>query len=226
MQPPIKSMLAGAALAACAASAAPAATLYEFPNFQGRSITINGADSNLDNDGFNDLAQSGRFDGEWTICSDQDYQGRCRSVSGDVRDLNSIGMGSGLSSLRRGAQFGDNRYDDNDRYDGDDRYPGGGGGYGGGGGGYGGGGAGGNWGFPGNYTGGTSGRSAVFFPRPQNQGGDIAAYNRGAADWFCRRQGLGAAIYFDTVTRGRGWQWQGGGFAPNAPVLRDVLCRR
>jgi hypothetical protein len=224
MKPPIKMMLAGAAIAAYAAGAAQAATLYEFPNFQGRSITINGADSNLDNDGFNDLAQSGRFDGEWTICSDQDYQGRCRTVSGDVRDLNAIG-GGGLSSLRRGAfdQYGDNRYGD-DRYNDNDRYPGSGGGYGGGGGGYGGGGGG--WGFPGNYTGGTSGRSAVFFPRPQNQGGDIAAYNRGAADWFCRRQGLGAAIYYDTVQRGRGWQYQGGGFAPNAPVLRDVLCRR
>jgi hypothetical protein len=66
----------------------------------------------------------------------------------------------------------------------------------------------------------------VFFPRPQSDGQDIAAFNRSAADWFCRRQGLGTAVYYDVSQRGRGFRFQGGGFSLNAPVLRDVVCRK
>ncbi len=262
--------LAGA-VQAQPATATGSATLYEGPNFQGRSITIYRGADNLQDSNFNDVAQSAHFDGDWTVCSDAGLRGNCQTLSGDVPNLNRYGLGRMVSSLRKGAMvgdngaggygrdtgpdrgpspdrgpgdrpalpdergygaspaYGDNRgapdsrgndgnrggagnqgYGDNRDYGdnrGDDR------GYG---------------GRPGasQWTDGFPGRSVVFFPRPRSDGQDIAAFDRSAADWFCRRQGLGAAVYFDTSTRGRGFRFNGGGFSLNAPVLRDVVCRR
>ena len=258
MKTGMKLMLAGACAAALGTAAlgafaaepsGPRATLYEYPNFQGRSVTIYRSSPNLADSNFNDMGQSGHFDGDWTLCTDSDFRGQCQRVAGDVTNLNTLGLGRAVSSLQQGGvggteryggndrdtgRYGDNdqgRYGDNDRgrYGDNDRAydhgaapvnpgplpptpaPG----------------------YQGDRYGGAQfggaslqGRSVVFFPRPQSNGQDIAAYNRGAADWFCRRQGLGAAVYSDTSTRGRGFRFQEGGFAINAPVLRDVLCRR
>ena len=260
-------------------NATGSATLYESPNFQGRSITIYRGADNLQDRNFNDVAQSGHFDGDWTVCSDAGLHGNCQTLSGDVPNLNRYGLGRMVSSLRKGAvvgdsgaggygrdtgpdrgagpgvgadrgpgdhpglpdergygaspAYGDNRggpenqdYGDNrggadNRGYGDNRGPD-------------------NQGYGDNrgddhgygrpgasqWTDGFPGRSVVFFPRPKSDGQDIAAFDRSAADWFCRRQGLGAAVYFDTSSRGRGFRFNGGGFSLNAPVLRDVVCRR
>jgi hypothetical protein len=241
----------GAVGAAVAQPAGPRATLYEYPNFQGRSVTVYRYSPNLDDSDFNDTAQSGHFDGDWTICTDSNLRGQCTRVAGDITNLNQQGMGRTISSLQANVdrysdsnRYGDaGRYGDNDRrYDSDrdtdrddDRgYQGG--GYGSG---YSNGNAGGGGYAGGAYTGGNyqaslgqwggemlRGRTAVFFARPQSNGQDIAALDRTSADWFCRRQGLGSAAYFDTSTRGRGWRWQNGAFSLDVPVLRDVLCRR
>jgi hypothetical protein len=202
------------------------ATLYEYPNFQGRSVTIDRAENNLDNQNFNDAAQSAHFDGYWTVCSNYDFRGRCEVMSGDVRDLGDRNFGRTISSLQPGVEGG---YGDNDDRDHGHDHGGGWNGPGGPGAPGPGGPAGGptgQWGAGQWGGGGTAGRSVVFFPRPQSNGQDIAAFDRGAADWFCRKQGLGVSVYYDTKTRGNAFRWQGGAISVNAPVLRDVVCRR
>lgn len=57
---------------------------------------------------------------------------------------------------------------------------------------------------------GDAGRSAVFFARPQRAGADIDVDVQGPANQFCRDQGLGRALYYDTDGRD----------------LRNVLCQR
>lgn len=253
------SLMAAAGLASLAlcgvAVAQPAggggsATLYELPNFQGRSITLYRGADNLQANNFNDTARSAHFDGDWTVCSDANLRGNCQTLSGDVPNLDRFGLGRMVSSLRQGADDGGasaggygrepgpdrdrdrdgdrngGRGDDRgygDRGYGDNSRPAGpgpviGGGYGDDRGGYGDT----RW----SGAGGVPGRSVVFFPRPKSDGQDIAAFDRSAADWFCRRQGLGAAVYYDTSYKGRGFRFNGGGFSINAPVLRDVVCRR
>lgn len=214
----------------------PRATLYEFPNFQGRSITIYGGDDNLQNDNFNDVARSAHFDGDWTVCSDAGLRGNCQRLSGDVANLDRYGLSRSVSSLRQGADYGQAGGGGYGRDPGPDQGYGGGdrGGYGGGdyAGGYGGApdrGLGDDRGYDDRRwsgAGGVPGRSVVFFPRPKQDGQDIAAFDRSAADWFCRRQGLGAAAYYDASFRNRGFRFNGGGFSLNAPVLRDVVCRK
>ncbi|MBS0409848.1 MAG: beta/gamma crystallin family protein [Proteobacteria bacterium] len=274
-----KTLLAAAGLASLTCSgvavAQPAmgggggsATLYELPNFQGRSITVYRGADNLQANNFNDMARSAHFDGDWTVCSDANLRGNCQTLSGDVPNLDRYGLGRMVSSLRQGADYGasagggygrnpgadrdddrgddrggyggayggdrgrgddrgygDNRGDGDDRGYGDNRGTTGpapgpviGGGYGDDRGGYGDT----RW----NGAGGVPGRSVVFFPRPRSNGQDIAAYDRSAADWFCRRQGLGSAVYYDTSYKGRAFRFNGGGLSINAPVLRDVVCRR
>lgn len=71
-----------------------------------------------------------------------------------------------------------------------------------------------------------SGQTAVFFPRPTLNGMDVSALRPGAADGFCRSQGLGPAVYFDRTQRtGRSVGVDLRSVGPG-PVLRDVLCRR
>ncbi len=263
MQKMAKMLLVGASALAAAAVAqaqpsganAARATLYELPNYQGRSVTIYDRSDNLANAGFNDTARSAHFDGDWTVCTDAAMRGDCQTLTGDIANLESYGLAGRSSSLQQGVDYcgygpdtsrrygdnarandqdedrdrgqgypvnpapgvargdndrgyGDSRgYGDQDRGGYDDRYNR----------------------YPPQTTweGGTPGRSVVFFPRPTNNGQEIAAYDRSAADWFCRRQGLSSAIYYDTSFRSaRAWRWNGGGFVTNAPVLRDVLCRR
>ncbi len=82
----------------------PTATLFEYPDFQGRSYTVYGGNRGLGSTGFEDRAMSGRFNGAWVICEDDDYQGRCATVSGDVRDLDRLGLGHSVSSLQAGQR--------------------------------------------------------------------------------------------------------------------------
>jgi hypothetical protein len=53
-------------------------TLFEGPNFQGRSMTFRGETSNLDQTGFNDRTSSIIVrDGVWEACVDAYFQGGC-----------------------------------------------------------------------------------------------------------------------------------------------------
>ncbi len=90
----------------------------------------------------------------------------------------------------------------------------------------GGGGGGGGGGFPsGPDSRGFEGAVSVFFPRPSVGGVDVAAGERGA-DTFCRRQGLGPAVWFDSSQRARQAIGPDGELIGRSPVLRDLVCRR
>ena len=57
---------------------------------------------------------------------------------------------------------------------------------------------------------GVTGYASVFFVRPQRGGADVAGQGRDLADAFCRDQGLGLALSYDS----------------NGRALRDVLCKK
>jgi hypothetical protein len=117
MRKSLTMLLSGAALAAMAGAAsaqtygypaygqpgyagrAPTATLYEQPNFQGRSVVVTGENGNLDGVGFNDRARSARFEGSWTVCADANFRGRCETLSGAVPYM-PPGVTAAASSLR------------------------------------------------------------------------------------------------------------------------------
>lgn len=172
---------------------APTATLYEFRNFQGRSITITQPTADLGDWRFNDRAQSARFEGRWRICEHDDYKGRCQEVTGDVADLTTYGLMGQISSIEPAL-----------------RGPGGPGG-----------------GYPDRRPDGrgVEGTRTVFFPRPTIGGLDVAAGDRGA-DVYCRRQGLGSAIWYDSSERARQAVGPEGQLTGRSTVLRDLLCRR
>ncbi len=72
---------------------------------------------------------------------------------------------------------------------------------------------------------GIEGTRTVFFPRPTIGGLDVAAGDRGA-DTFCRRQGLGSAVWYDSSERAREAVAPDGRRIGGSTVLRDLLCRR
>jgi hypothetical protein len=72
---------------------------------------------------------------------------------------------------------------------------------------------------------GIDGARTVFFPRPTVSGMDVAAGDRGA-DVFCRRQGLGAAVWFDSSERSGQAVGPEGQVVGRTSVLRDLLCRK
>jgi hypothetical protein len=120
-----------------------AATLYEFPNFQGRAVTITGTTPDLGSWRFNDRAQSARFQGTWRVCEHDGFKGRCQEIRGEVADLTTYGLSGQISSMEP-AGFGGGRP------------PGGGPGPG----------PGGGWGPPGQRDRGFDGVRTVFYPRP------------------------------------------------------------
>ena len=238
-------LVAGASLMAAhqaAAQSEPSITLYDQPNYRGGSVTFYRSAGNLDDTHFNDRAMSAQVRGAWRVCENASLKGRCDVLTGNVPDLNARGLGGLISSLEpvaapsygRGGpappppyadngRYPDNRYQDNrgqdgrypdDRYDNrypDNRYsnapppppP------------------------PANFdNNGVEGRSTVFFVRPSLGGADVAATRPRAADEFCRRVGLGGAVFFDQSEQSRRAVDLDGRYVGNAPVLRDVLCRR
>lgn len=199
------SWLAAAAILALAGAAqaqpsrAGTATLYDQPDFQGNSVTITRSAPDLGRWRFNDRAQSARFEGRWTICEHDDFRGRCQEVSGAVPNLHTFGLMAQISSLEPVG-----------RPPGPQGPPGG--GYGGRGG-------------PGRDGRGIEGARTVFFPRPTVGGIDVAAGDRGA-DIFCRQQGLGRAVWFDSDERAPQAIGPEGQFVGRSTVLRDLLCRK
>ena len=231
-------LMAGGCLIAATEAAAqpgPSVTFYDQAGYRGGSITFSRGDDNLDNTGFNDRPQSAQFRGSWRVCEAANYRGACQILSGNIPDLNAYGMGGRISSIQPvgdDPSFGRGpatppvntlpppAYADRDR----DRYPGAG--------------PGGQYPggqFPGGQVGqggyedqddGVEGRTVVFFARPVFRGQDIAANRPRVADEFCRRNGLGAAVYFDQSERGRRTVDIDGRNVGTSPVLRDVLCRK
>lgn len=193
MRTTYKALLAGAALASVSGAAAHAqfpfdlgqifggqggapdqATLYEYPNFQGRSVTVSREQSNLSSVGFNDRARSIRVTGTWRLCEDAGFRSRCETIQGSVNDLPRIGI-HGLSSLRfEGGGYGGG-YPGNPGYPG---YPGGG------------------------YGQGVSGQSTVFYPGPiPNRGYGSSSSARRQAEDFCRSMGHRSVAYHETYQR-------------------------
>jgi hypothetical protein len=88
-------------------------TLFEGPNFQGRSMTFNGEASNLDPIGFNDRAASIVVrDGVWEACADAYFQGDCAQFRpGEYPQLDRR-FNHSISSLRvlRGQSYSDSGY--------------------------------------------------------------------------------------------------------------------
>jgi hypothetical protein len=119
-------------------------------------------------------------------------------VSGEVRDLTTYGLLGQISSLEPAGFV----------RPGNEPGPGGG------------------WGpaGPGGRDGrGVDGSRTVFFPRPTVRGLDLAAGKNGA-DTFCRRQGLGPAVWFDSSERAREALGPEGQITGRSSVIRDLLC--
>jgi hypothetical protein len=176
----------------------PIVTLYELPNFEGRSMSFYADTSNLADQGFNDRARSARIEGSWRLCGDKNYRGRCEPFAADVRDFGPYGFTNQISSLQQvGGRVG------RPGFQGPEILP-----------------------APAAGPDGVEGRSAVFFRRPSLNGSDIVADGPDAADAFCRQVGLSGAAYFYERERGREATDRAGQVRRNVPVLRDVLCRR
>lgn len=165
------------------------ATLYEFPNFQGRQYRVTGETTNLPRQ-FNDQARSARFEGRWQVCENADFGGRCVELSGDMPELNSVGLAERVSSLRPMGRNG-------------------------------------GWSGVGGRPGGrgVEGARTVFYAYPTIGGSDIAAGSTSANE-FCRRNGHGAAVHYDSSERSsRAVDWNGRPVG-SSTVLRDLLCRK
>jgi len=87
-----------------AAQAAPrfSITLFEHKNFQGRSVTYNGATPNLKDTGFNDRFSSIKvvLGQKWLLCKNKKFKGGCIVVDRDVPDLDPLGFNDVISSLK------------------------------------------------------------------------------------------------------------------------------
>jgi hypothetical protein len=172
------------------------ATLYDQPNFQGRSVTITQSAPDLGKWRFNDRAQSARFEGRWLICEHDDFKGRCQEVRGEVANLHTLGLMAQVSSMEPVGRPGGGGYPGG---------PGGGGWQGG--------------------SRGVDGARTVFFARPTVRGVDVAAGERGA-NAFCRGQGLGGAVWFDSSDRASQAIGPDGELVGRSSVIRDLLCRK
>jgi len=107
-----------------AATALPAAaeiTLYSRESFDGRYITFQGGERNLNRENFNDRASSAIVrGGRYEVCEDADFHGRCMVLRpGQYPSLASMGMGGAVSSVRPvtgNVTYEDNRYAPPPRY--------------------------------------------------------------------------------------------------------------
>jgi len=79
---------------------APGLVLYAETRFRGRSYPMNSARPSLP--GIVSQTRSVRvLEGTWEVCELPAFRGRCVALSSSVRDLRSVGLRSGVGSLRR-----------------------------------------------------------------------------------------------------------------------------
>ena len=213
-----------AAAPALAAPRAPLATLYSEPGFHGHWVKVAQPTPDLGGRGIAWPARSGRFDGAWTLCEARDFGGPCRTLGGEVADLGPgpppVSLLPGASASARagpdaaapatGAAPEAAQAEDDGYFDRGAAAPSPA--------------AGPAAPSPGGSPGadqaagetppvlaeGVAGYASVFFIRPQRSGADIPGGGRALADAFCRGQGLGPALHFDS----------------DGHILRDVLCKR
>jgi hypothetical protein len=75
-------------------------TFHRDPDFRGASQTFTGEVTNLGYTSMNDAASALSIRGEWEVCTDANFRGRCEIVRDDVRNLRRIGMDDRISSAR------------------------------------------------------------------------------------------------------------------------------
>ena len=79
----------------------PSITLYDQPNYQGRSVVIDSDAENLDWVNFNDMASSIRVRrGQWEVCVDASYRGSCQIVDSDIPNMTQWAFNDRISSIR------------------------------------------------------------------------------------------------------------------------------
>ena len=96
-----------AALAAVVAfPAAAEITLYAREEFDGRSVSFDAGQRNLQREGFNDRASSAIVrGGRYEVCEDENFRGRCLVLRpGQYPSLAAMGMGDRISSVRAVAR--------------------------------------------------------------------------------------------------------------------------
>jgi hypothetical protein len=103
--------LAGAALAYAAetpavgappvAAVAPAIVIYDQPNFQGRTLTLDRATPDLAALKFDDKVASLVINGgnDWVLCENRNYAGRCVRVTVKAENLKMLQIAGRVSSL-------------------------------------------------------------------------------------------------------------------------------
>ena len=75
-------------------------TLYQFERFEGARAKLDGSARELDRYRYDNEARSLRVEGgEWRVCEDEDFRGRCAVVTRDVPDLDALGLSERISSV-------------------------------------------------------------------------------------------------------------------------------
>src|SRR5688572_18962398 len=74
-------------------------TLYEYPAYLGRSVTITRATSDLASVGFARRAQSARVTGSWEVCPQPAYKGTCQALNANAQVLQLLGLGGKIASV-------------------------------------------------------------------------------------------------------------------------------
>ena len=76
-------------------------TLYDGVGFTGSGFRATNEITNLPKQ-YNDRGLSLRIErGEWEVCTDKEFRGRCQTFNKDVPDLNQVGMAYAITSMRQ-----------------------------------------------------------------------------------------------------------------------------
>lgn len=92
---------AAAPAAGAASAVAPAVVIYDQVDFKGRALTITGATPDLGPLGFDNKVASLAVQGggDWVLCENKNYAGRCVRVQGQAGDLSLLQLSGRVSSL-------------------------------------------------------------------------------------------------------------------------------
>jgi len=92
---------AAPATPAPAVPAAPAVIVYDQPNFKGVSLTIVAATPDLSARNFDNKVASLTISGggDWVLCENKNYTGRCVRVQAQAQNLNLLQLSGRVSSL-------------------------------------------------------------------------------------------------------------------------------